>query len=543
MLAPTHIARAPARRGTSTLSPARRWAEPAAGPLASAGAGHDLARISVSAPSSAPIQRVKWTWDASKGSWDEVGGSTGATAPTHAGNAHGDEYDDEYSQATDPTATPYHKSGAKYFGQRGAELQTGGREPSADEIREPAVGGLGRIGGAGLHEVVPTNLRGFVARSDNEALVGAQNGLRTATDYQLFSPEATDTGEVGGHTGFFRKPGGGSGSTHTRGQAPAHNTLRAAAYAVENEADPDVVVNKLTLAHLASVPTGQEVLQSDYITGAQPNLSAFGQVGPVSDPPDPERLKLAQDVHARREVVKARERGRARERDPGRTRLPSPSPERTPIDASGKGGEHVKGDRTTWATAPVPRFKKKGWKKVANETAWLTQPQRHGFDVTKAPLVRPVASAPTPPSTPVTVSPPVVTPPPTPTVTVPTPTVTAASGGGVKRKRSIAPLVVAPPPTTAPPPSTPKTRGRSVKRAKVTPPPVATTTATPAPTTKRGRPPKRKRQTPSPPPAVTSSRSRKARSPASPPPKRAKKQAPAPSVRPSLPRRAKKGPP
>jgi hypothetical protein len=389
-----------ARTARTDLAPATRpWADPHAGHAAQApfGGGHDLSRIHVSAPAAAaPIQRVRWRWDAHNGQWDDVHGSSShSTPPTHRGSVHGEVYEDRYSQDEDPTATPYHRSGASSFGESGAELQTRGRKPAAAQIREEAVGGPGRSGGAGLHEIVPTNLRDWVASTGNEALIGSQAGFRTATDYQLFAPAVTATGEVGGHTGAFRKPSG-LGSTHTRGQAPAHDTLRAAAQSVEHQADPDVVVNTLALAHLDSTPHGQEILQSDYLTGARPNRLIFGTLGPVAgsgSAPDPNRLALAQDVHARRELVKARERGRSRLRDPARARTRSPSPERTPIDASGGGGGYVAGDRTTWATAPVPAFAETGWRQIANETAWLSQPQRHPFDVSTAPLVRPTPSS------------------------------------------------------------------------------------------------------------------------------------------------------
>lgn len=493
MLQRTHTLRAQARHDASALSPARRWAEPAAGSTASAGGGHDLARISVSAPAaSAPIQRVRWRWDASSAQWDAVGASSSSSvAPTHAGSTHGEEYDDEYSQATDPTATPYHKSGRQYFGEAGADLQSRGITPRPEQIREEAVGGFGRTGGAGLHEVLPTNLLGDVARWGNPALIGAQSGLRTATDYQLFSPAATNRGEVGGHTGFFRRPGSSS-STHTGGQSTAHDTLRAAARSVKNEGDPDVVVNTLTLAHITSTPTGQDVLQSGYITSGRPNRSRFGAVGPVAAPgapPDAGRLALAQDVHARRELVKARERGRARERDPGRQRLPSPSPERRPIDASGGGGDYVPGDRTTWATAPVPRFPGVRWRQVANETAWLTQPQRHPFDVSTAPLIRPApSSGGASSSVPVAVSTPAIAPP----LAAPPPGIPSSLLGTAS---TTAPLpspasssTVATPPVQLPAPATIRGGRRRGKKRRTPLQPVPGTTAAAAAT--RRNPPR-----------------------------------------------------
>ena len=458
---------------TAAVPASRPWSAPAASHVdaPAAGVGHDLAGIHVSPPAGAPIQRVHWRWDATHGRWDVVGASSSSpTPPTHTGRTHGEEYDDTYSQDTDPTATPYHRSGASYFGESGALEQTQGRNPAAGRIREPAVGGPGRSGGAGLHEVIPTDLRGWVARTGNEALIGAQSGFRTATDYQLFAPAATQTGEVGGHTGAFRQPSNPGASSHTGGQATAHNTLRDAARALEHETDPDVVVNRIALAHLQSTPHGQEVLQSAYLTGARPNLTAFGgPVGPVAgagQAPDASRLALARDVHARRELVKARERGRARERDPLRSgRLLSPSPERAPLDAAGRGGAYIAATTATSATTPVPRFEgPAGWENVADQGGWLTQPQRHGFDLSTAPVLRPAPSGGAPASAPVTLSPPVVT---------PTPSVPPPSPAGLL----LAPATIALPASLAP---ARRVGGRRRPAAKRKPPPAKRASKTPA---------------------------------------------------------------
>jgi len=64
---------------------------PGAGP-----AGHDLARIAVSAPPAgeAPIQRMRWTWDAANRSWSGPPGASHARQPPHPGRVDGEEYED-----------------------------------------------------------------------------------------------------------------------------------------------------------------------------------------------------------------------------------------------------------------------------------------------------------------------------------------------------------------------------------------------------------------------------------------------------------------
>jgi hypothetical protein len=457
--------------------------------------GHDLARIHISAPAaSAPIQRLAWKWDGKTRTWSSTSGPTTETPPSHVGSADGELYEDTYSQATDPTAQPHLSSGEEYFGQHGAELQMQGKTPDPDDVRELAVGGSGRKGGAGLHEVIPTNMRGEVAATQNEALVGTQSGMRTSTDYQTFAPKATGTGEVGFHTGMSRNASG-TGSTHTRGQAPAHETLREAMRTVKATTDADEVMNTMALAHLASTPTGQDVLGSAYITGATPNLTSIGTIGPVATSgatPDPERLKLARFVHDRRELVKARERGRARERDPGRKRLPSPSPERTPIDDSGGGGEYIHGKNAMSATTPVPKFPGKGWKKVANEAAWITQPQRHPFDVSTAPRIRPTPSTGTPSTAPVTVTSVSNNNNNNVTATATPPTVTTLTPPPPPPPLLPPPLLPMPMVTTATPPATTSTP--MVTTLTPPPPPVVATSSM---TSGRGSPsPKRRKRTP-----------------------------------------------
>lgn len=60
-------------------------------------ARHDLSHISISAPgaaATAPIQRVRWTWDAANDQWSGPPGASHIRQPPHAGRRDGEEYED-----------------------------------------------------------------------------------------------------------------------------------------------------------------------------------------------------------------------------------------------------------------------------------------------------------------------------------------------------------------------------------------------------------------------------------------------------------------
>lgn len=385
-----------------------------------AGSGDALARaerlghrFEALAPSlgRAPIQRVKWKWSASSRGWLPVGSSSSTSvAPTHSGTRDGEEYDDEYRQATDPTVRPFLTGGRSFMGESGALLQEKGKNPSSSDIRETAVKTPNLSGGSGLHELLPTNMAPEVAKSDNPVAIGLQSGARTSTAHQMFRIEG---GDVGGHTGFALKPTGGRGSTHTRGQGPAHDRMREAARSsVLKEKDADQAINSLMLKHLDVSPTGKDILSSTYAEGMKPSISSIGTVGPVNKK-DPGRIRLAKLADQEREPVK--KRLRAHKEQTGRGR--SPSPERAPIDDEGEGGDYLVGP--TLPPPPIPTFggKSGSWQNVANKASWLTAPQREGFDFSSPMFSLPI-STPTPStSTSSPISPSIPTPTPSPTLT------------------------------------------------------------------------------------------------------------------------------
>jgi hypothetical protein len=328
---------------------------------------------------SLPVQCQLWRWNAqaSPARWETVGASSStAVPPAHTGLFDGQTFDDTpYTQATDPTVTPFLRSGENYMGERGVDKQLSGKTPLARDIRVDAVKSSGLSRGSGLHEVVPTNLGGQVSNSGNEALIGAQSGFRTSTGQQLFN---IGGGDVGAHTGFAPKPGS-RGYTHTKGQAAAHDEMRDVVDDIvdNNVTDVDEVVNELALRHLEVSAQGQAVLNSAYITGMLPNYhQGLGAVGPVVTigPPDPQRLRVAQDAHNSREAVKRRVRTHKRSTGRGR----SPSPPRRPINAQGGGGDPITTPSLQEEVEALPLLPDSAdeFEYAANLSAWLSQPQR-----------------------------------------------------------------------------------------------------------------------------------------------------------------------
>lgn len=282
-----------------------------------------------------------------------------------------------YSQETDPSVTPFlGTSGRRFMGERGAENQRRGSVPSDSHIREEAYTHASLRLGSGLHEVVPTDMRGEVARSGNDVLIGLQSGFRTSTAEQMFVRDRRadepvhplSTHEVGAHTGFSRRLTG-SGSTHTRGQAGAHDQLREVVRRdLMTETDPSVAVNTLALAHLEVTPHGQGILGSHYVQGMHPNLQGYG---PIAASGDPEHIHIARHLHDGREGVKRRARGLKRRTGRGR----SPSPTRTPLDAHGGGGGY--GPNPAGDFEAVPTFAgADDFERTANMSAWVSAPMR-----------------------------------------------------------------------------------------------------------------------------------------------------------------------
>lgn len=355
------------------------------GPLVRAAA---IRSTSSKAVANAPIQRTVWVWSAKNSDWEPKDPKKVYSLKPFfkTGSVDGEEYDDgindPYEQSKDSTITPYLTGGDKFMGEKGSRDQLKGSKPKSEKIRVPAKTIGNRRFGSGMHEIVPTNLAPEIV--NKKSLIAFQSGGRTSTDLTLFrrttdkkEKRKSGTLEIGTHTGFAPKETG-KGSTHTKGQAPAHDKLRKTARKSKSESDDFIVVNEMLNSHLDTQPTGPEIMESEYIEGMIPNISDIGKIGPVSDDPtqkDKERIKLAKEIHDRREKLKRRSRSLKREKKRGR----SPSPPREPIDDSGSGGDYIKSPSISDEVEPIPTFKGKdgSFEFIANMSAWATQPQRY----------------------------------------------------------------------------------------------------------------------------------------------------------------------
>jgi hypothetical protein len=393
----------------------------------------------VRAPDDAPMQCTTWKWSAKKSAWEDTSGvPSTATPPAFKGTDDGEVFDDAnvYRQEDDPTAKPFLKTGQKYIGEAAIKKQLTGATPDAADVRVASVKPKGSDYGYGLHEVLPTDTRGKVAKSGNEAVIGLQSGARTSTEFTFFNRDEENAEEVGAHTGALPKETG-SGSTHTRGQAPAHDRLRTVLDDVitKKTTDAEEAANAILLAEIEAQPHGQQILSSEYLTGGHSRHGTIGAVAKSGASPDAERLRLATEAHDRREGMK--ERGRSLKRDAekrGKKNLRSPSPPRTPITSTGSGGEHVTVDRTQFPTVAVPSFygKRSSYEFAANLGAWATQPMRNDDTgtvkwqaspppVTQAPSVQPTSPL-QPPTTPIVPVPTIAQPTIVPQTIVPQPT-------------------------------------------------------------------------------------------------------------------------
>ncbi|MEK8029980.1 hypothetical protein AACH06_04020 [Ideonella sp. DXS29W] len=298
-----------------------------------------------------------------------------------------------YSQTSDSTLQPFLRTGQEMIGQAAHDAQMAGRTPHHDDVRVPAHQSGLTVGGAGLHEIVPTNRAGQVARApDNirESLAQTMSGARTSTSATMFRTTA-DGGnpEVGGHTNTFRHGG-------TRGQAPAHDRLRTqidtsitSASASAQPIDPRVTVAQMTAAQINATASGPEIMRSNYITGMTPNLILHNtqgvQHGSVAtgdyerplEPPTaastPNRSELAANLHNRREVMKENHERLVQEIPVHqRADIPPVSPRRSAMTPDGRGGDYEP-QAALWARE-TPQMRPQH--QAADAAAWVTRPMR-----------------------------------------------------------------------------------------------------------------------------------------------------------------------
>src|SRR5690554_4700494 len=266
-----------------------------------------------------------------------------------------------YSQARDPGIAPFLQSGRSFMGERGARDQLQGKTPPETHVRETARTHPSLDGGkgSGLHELLPTNLRGKVAQSGSQWPISIQSGMRSSTALTAFNRTAqerddapTGSDEVGFHTGFASAP------SKTRGQGPAHDRMRGTLPDILAATSFEDAVNAVLSEHIEATPTGEEIRESIYITGTTPNLAGSGEIEPVNARQRPNRIALAKLIGEIRESVKTRSRSIKRKYESTSSNPPpssskhyrarSPSPPRSRIEDDGTGGAHFSLDRMSF---------------------------------------------------------------------------------------------------------------------------------------------------------------------------------------------------
>lgn len=275
-----------------------------------------------------------------------------------------------YRQDKDPTLSPFiRKSDSGLVGGRAVEGQSRKRKVRSEDVRVTARASSQTLRNEGLHEVIPTNKRNDF--SGNKLYAHIQSGLRTSPSTTVFRRR---DGELGGHTQTFVKRSG-QGSTHTKGQAPAHDELRDEFHQAKKRklSEPGTSAS-LFARQLRITASGPEILKSKYLTDALPNSrSAKGPLESPSAKKKPNRINFARETHRRREQGKERFFAFVQQEVPSSeaSRFRSPSPPRAPLNDDGTGGERLS---APFPLPQIPLFPSTA--RQAHTTAWLTAPLR-----------------------------------------------------------------------------------------------------------------------------------------------------------------------
>lgn len=337
-----------------------------------------------------------------------------------------------YCQKNCPTLTPFINIRKKHqvIGQDAVEKLKQKSVPSGKEVRvdsKKMPGVLLPNTTRGLHEIVPTDQVERLARLEIEKLrhdiAEILSGARTSTALTMFNqckPEflADPNKQIVAHNGVFHPA-----TRHTGGQADAHEQLRIALWeglAIADLSGSELLIHMVNKQLEISV-RGKKIMVDVGITG---ELSVLTQIGMISEPlgrsrltiihreesqrkplspealraidelltrlglplrPEPvektNRAKFAILNHEAREGVKDRVRALKRRLYPhpgpspdGRTRSPSPS--RTPLTVMHR-TTYTGGDYEEGYERPLPEIPT--FPTLADESAWVTAPQRLGF--------------------------------------------------------------------------------------------------------------------------------------------------------------------
>lgn len=276
----------------------------------------------------------------------------------------------KYQQDTDSTLKPFMRSGETLIGSKAIEGQTKKRTVRSEEVRVRALPSSQTRRNEGLHEVIPTNMRNEFGGSKDFAYI--QSGLRTSPSETVFRREG---GELGGHTQSFVKSSG-QGSTHTKGQGPAHDKLRDEfRRSKKRRLSGPVTASNMMSAQIRSTASGPEIMKSDYLTGSLPN--SLDSSGPLESPKaksKPNREKFASGRHNQREESKRRLFAYSQQSLSSKEgfQFAPPSPLRAPME---EGGGYLS---APFPLPQIPEFPSTAT--LAHSTAWMTEPLRSKKD-------------------------------------------------------------------------------------------------------------------------------------------------------------------
>lgn len=275
-----------------------------------------------------------------------------------------------YAARNDPSVKPYLTKGNDFMGHTAMRKQLKNKKSLARDVRVKSVKRPSARAGAGIHELLPTDQRDKVR--GNNAAIAFQAGARIATDRAYLVDKSNKTGA---HTGAMPKKKG-RGSTNTTGQSEAHDRLREAKVSKKRKTKRGEVYERMANA-LDTMPTGQQMMESDRLTGGIPNRKK-AKAFKAPKAKDDERIFEAQLQQRQREHMKRRFVTQAT-KDGHTGRMPSPP--REDIQNDGSGGGYIPAGGVFPPSSPYRDMEGSDeTEKMTNLSSFMTAPGRHGFE-------------------------------------------------------------------------------------------------------------------------------------------------------------------
>lgn len=333
----------------------------------------------------------------------------------------------QYEISKDITAIPYLKSNEMMFGETELRSSIMGTKAHFEEkkIRVNAKKVTDRMkAGAGLHEIIPTNMLQYIHQIDDHFIraifFGFMGGLRTSTDKTFFVLYEKGEPFVIGHTGAFPNPYK-AGSQGTEMQDILHDYMRDfISEELIDFSNPQISIVAIMNMFFELLAKEDDIRKAKNITGLYPNIlytDPSTSHPPIPMPLEPpgttanRRKALGRCVAISREYSKFRGREIAR-----RLRTQSPSPERLPSDEEMSGNYQRDSETGAWVnkftgipfiiTTPPPKFISfprtisniddclTAMKYVADVSGFVTRPFRHVPDPSMIPKRKPRAAKP-----------------------------------------------------------------------------------------------------------------------------------------------------